>query len=199
MTSNKPAGQARAEGQGISIRKLLIEVISIVIGVLLALGVDQWNENRNHIRDAKEALINIKNELGTNYELLEYLHKNNFAVYNDTSSANSAAAENGGFIPGLQLQDTAWDTFLNTGIANYVEYDLLYAISQVYSIQDIYKSFGMQLIEADMSINVLSAALGQADGAANSAEALRPRFGFLLLIEEQLLESYSNQIEKMGE
>ena len=44
---------------------------------------------------------------------------------------------------GLQLKDTAWRTLTNTGIANYVDYETLYAISGVYSIQEKYKSYSL--------------------------------------------------------
>ena len=88
---------------GISIRNLLIEVASIVIGVLLALAVDQWNEDRNHLQNANAALINIKKELGTNFDLLEIIHHNNTTVYSNSMLENSAGADNGGFVPGFQL------------------------------------------------------------------------------------------------
>lgn len=198
MVSNDAKKPSDNHKRCISIRTLLVEVLSIVIGVLLALTVDQWNENCNHNLEASEALINIKKEFGTNYELLEFLHKNNSLVLSNNSSTDSLKTEGNGFIPGLQLQNTVWRTLLNTGIANYVDYDRLYKISEVYSIQDIYKSFGMQLIEADMNISVMRAALGQGDGSNQSTDALASRFGFLLQVEEQLLISYKVLIEDMG-
>ncbi len=90
-----------------SIRTLLVEVFSIVIGALLALAVDQWNEQRNNRRNADEALINIKKELGTNINLLELIHKNNTTVYQNLVAEKSSDTDNGGIVPGLQLQDTA--------------------------------------------------------------------------------------------
>ncbi len=196
-TSGNDEVRTHKAGLRKSIRTMLVEVLSIVVGVLIALAVDQWNQNRQNRQDADEALIKIKLELGTNIDLLELIHKNNMTVYEQIGGDQISGESNGGFVPGLQLQDTAWRTLTNTGIANYVDYEMLYAISGVYSIQEIYKSYGLQLIEADMNISVMRAALNPSADNDDLLDELAPRLGFLLQVEEQLLVSYKTLIEEM--
>ncbi len=79
-----------------------------------------------------------------------------------------------------------------------MDYEVLYAISEVYSIQKIYKTFGLQLVEADMNISVMRAALGHSSDNDHTMEVLSPRFAFLLQVEDQLLTSYKALVLDMG-
>lgn len=47
------------------------EIILVVIGILLALQINNWNENRNDLRDESEILINLNQEFQLNNKLLQ--------------------------------------------------------------------------------------------------------------------------------
>ena len=54
-----------------------LEALTIVIGVLAALAVSEWQESR-HIRErTQSALWNVRTELENNLEILEFVHSNN--------------------------------------------------------------------------------------------------------------------------
>lgn len=62
------------------IQTLLIEVFSIVLGVLLALAMNEWREQRAHQSQVKAALQNISHELRSNLDVLTAIHENNVAT-----------------------------------------------------------------------------------------------------------------------
>ena len=129
-TTKKQDGERATEDRGSlqqrrwSIQKLVIEVFSIVLGMLLALAVNEWSEQRSQQSQAESALQNISNELRSNLEFLTLLHDNNTAAISSMSEEQDANTdEERSLIPGLQLRETAWETLLSTGVSNYVEYE----------------------------------------------------------------------------
>ena len=53
-----------------SLKTILIEVFSIVLGVMLALGVSEWQQEREYAQLADTALANVARELESNLEVL---------------------------------------------------------------------------------------------------------------------------------
>ena len=173
-----------------SIKTLLIEVFSIVLGVLLALGLSEWSEDRQHRAQANIALANILLELESNETLLVAIHDNNTATITAMKAASPGEEQNLNFIPGLQLQDTAWEAFLSTGLSNYANYDDVLALSQLYSIQDIYKQAGLQLVEASMQVSAFAVVQEKEIDDDQYQEQFLVYFEMLSAIEGQLLTSY---------
>ena len=57
-----------------------LEALTIVIGVLAALAVSEWQESR-HIRErTQSALWNVRTELENNLEILEFVHRDRKSV-----------------------------------------------------------------------------------------------------------------------
>ena len=92
-----------------SMRAIFIEVVSIVLGVLLALAVNEWRALRAHDSEAESALQNIKNEVKSNQKTLKVIHENNLTTV-ESMTENSDRGEDRKFIPGLQLKSSAWET-----------------------------------------------------------------------------------------
>ena len=110
-----------SKGRRWPIQKLAIEVFSIVLGVLLALGVNEFREQRMHHKEAESAMHNIKLEIQSNQEFLTSLHENNAALLEAISDEENSEEGEGNFIPGLQVDATAWKTLLSTGVSNYID------------------------------------------------------------------------------
>jgi len=181
-------GKSRSD---VSFKTLAIEVVSIVVGVLLALGLSEWSEERKYQEQAEIALDNITSEIRANHKLLTVIHDNNVTTVQAMSDEReSGAAEDRNFIPGLQLRDTAWQTFLSTGLSNYASYDRVLALSQLYAIQDIYKQTGMQLVEATMTMSAYAAARETEVDNDHFQKQFVAYFEMLSSIEAQLLISY---------
>ena len=193
LTKRKPRA-----GRDWSAKGLIIEVLSIVLGVLLALGLSEWSEERQHQAQADVALANIILELESNQALLLIIHDNNAATIAAMKEASPDAEQNQNFIPGLQLQETAWDAFLSTGLSNYANYDDVLALSQLYSIQDIYKQSGLQLVEASMQVSAFAVVQEKEIDDDQFQKQFLVYFEMLTAIEAQLLVSYDDVIAELS-
>ncbi len=60
-----------------SLKTIMIEVFSIVLGVMLALGVSEWQQEREYAQLTDIALANVARELRSNLEVLSRIHENN--------------------------------------------------------------------------------------------------------------------------
>ena len=106
-------------------KSIFVEVSSIVAGVLIALAVNEWNENRVKQARVAEALENIAQEIDRNKQLLAFIHDKNLAVIAGFEKDTEQAKGTQQYIPGLQLQNTAWETTLNTGVSEFIDYKTL--------------------------------------------------------------------------
>jgi len=172
-----------------------IEALSIVLAVLLALGVDEWREERSQQQQAKAALIHVQVELNSNRELLELIHANNtetIRVMNQSQDSGEEVERN--FIPGHQLRETAWETLLSTGISNYVDYQTILELSATYSMQRIYKDTGSKMSAAAMNVAAYATVLGTEVDDNNYQQQFLSYFELLVAIETTLLESYQSSL-----
>ena len=193
LTKRKPRA-----GRDWSAKGLIIEVLSIVLGVLLALGLSEWSEERQHRAQADVALANIILELESNQALLVIIHDNNAATIAAMKEASPDAEQNQNFIPGLQLQETAWDAFLSTGLSNYANYDDVLTLSHLYAIQDIYKQSGRQLVEASMQVSAFAVVQEREVDDDQFQKQFLVYFEMLSAIEAQLLVPYDDVIAELS-
>jgi hypothetical protein len=182
-----------------SIKKMAVEVISIVIGVMLALGVSEWQEQRDRQEQAEIAVENIEAELRWNLELLSRVHVNNAATVSamNASDADAESEDELYITPVLQLRDSAHRTLLSSGIANFVSYETILSLSETYSLQTVYKKLGQQLSEAAMNV----AAYATVTGATVDNQDFQDQFGsyleMLVAAEQQLLEAYEATLAEL--
>jgi hypothetical protein len=169
--------------------------MSIVVGVLLALGLSEWSEERRYLEQAQLGLDNIVSEIRLNHQLLTAIHDNNTATIaatgGDQDSDSSADTERN-FTPGLQLRETAWEAFLMTGLSNYANYGQVLALSQLYDIQDIYKQTGTQLIAVSMTVSAYAAVRETDVDNDHFNKQFVGYFELLSNIEAQLLLAYDS-------
>ena len=139
--------------------KLALEVFSIVLGVLLALAVSEWQENRNNTEKASVALTNVRAELQSNLNLLQLIYPNNSKVVEGIESDQANTPEDATFIPGVQMRSSAWQTLATAGLGNFVDYQLLIELSQLYSMIEVYKQTAYSFIGANMDLAATATAL----------------------------------------
>ncbi len=180
-----------------SFRLFLIELFSVVIGVILALTLNQWSENRAIDKKVHIALTNIANEIQANAKILEIVHKQNSLVFQDSTLIDSTENSDT-YTPAMQLQDTAWNTFLSTGLSTNIEYELLLSLSQVYSIQDVYISFGTKVIESYLNITALTVLLGDETKEDEIDDQIKENLEMIFNVEEPLLELYTEALNNLS-
>ena len=183
-----------------SFKSAMREIFAIVVGVLLALAVNEWNENRIQTARANEAISNIIQEIESNLNLLQIVNKNNLSVValvESEKSENNEETQNLKFIPGLQIQDTAWQTLLSTGVSEFIEFSTLYDVSSIYSLQAIYRKLGFQLVESMMSNQALAMIIASNNKISNSNDLYLTNMKLILEIEKALLSNYQEKLKKL--
>ena len=159
--------------------RLLFEFLSIVVGVLLALGVNEWREDRNDRRRARQALINITREIEANLAHLSEVHRNNSAYMAALEKVPQEPVPSRSFQAAWGLQSTAWEAARDSGALSNVEYSTVLAISQVYQFQGTYLDLMRRLFEAQTLALLL--------GEESDAQVALQRMGGKLQVHTRLM------------
>lgn len=181
----------------VKFKSIFVEVSSIVAGVLIALAVNEWNENRVKQARVEEALENIAQEIARNTQLLEFIHQKNLEVIAGFENSAEHAQKNQQYIPGLQLQKTAWETTLNTGVSEFIDYKTLYGIAEVYSLQDIYKSLAYQFVQTIMTAKVTGVKRQLDLAKIDDKELYGDNIAMLVMNEQAILEQYKDALSML--
>ncbi|MGH7461127.1 MAG: hypothetical protein ACREMA_08870 [Longimicrobiales bacterium] len=133
--------------------RVLVESLLIVFSVLLALGLDQWRDQRARVRRANLALEAIRAEIVENLGTLQRVRSHHLAMRDSLLSyaaRRQAPPEQiylgGIFNPGL-THATAWESARETGVTGDLPYRLVLELSQVYDWQARYRSLGDALAQ----------------------------------------------------
>jgi len=123
--------------------KIAIEVSSVVLAVLLALGVDEWRENRKNEKLAKQAEYNIKKEIKVNIKRLEYISANYRKDIIIVDSLLNVCQNSKGEISlpvnnFTLISNTVWETVKSTKTINHIELNTVLFYSTFYQLFDIY-------------------------------------------------------------
>ena len=139
------------EQDGKAILRMLFEVVLIALGVFLGLLANNWHETREHREKAQAALRNFVGEMEANLqatqrgrdyhetlarELSQFLQSKEPS--RDERFANEVHFE--GLRPVI-FEHTAWDLALATQALSYLEADLAFKISKVYTQQTAFQTF----------------------------------------------------------
>jgi hypothetical protein len=130
--------------------RVLFESALIVLSILLALGFDEWQENREDEENVQLALSNFASELRQNRTRVEDAAPFNQGLRDvlrnryetdDIGSVDDFINMVGSYAP-LALQSTAWETALATGSLAKMNYNLVSALSLTYNLQNRYQLAG---------------------------------------------------------
>jgi hypothetical protein len=185
------------------LQTLLIEVFCIVLGVLLALGVNQWREDRANRSRADQLLQSITQELQRNQELLERIHDSNCAVVDTLRQMVDAEPDPGAedddrelsYAPGLQLQSTAWQVARSTEAFGEIEYQMVFPLSELYAMQEIYLDLGWQLARAVMTASAMAAVQNVEIDDDSFNRQFVSHFELVLSVETSLVQRYPRVLE----
>ena len=139
--------------RSINWRTLLLEAFFIVLGVVLALGANDWREQRSNVRHAATALESIRDELETNRQAVDnalayHAHlSDTLRIYLRPASQRDGATPapqpnmgifRKGFISPAITFSTAWQAAHATGAISYMAYDDVLLLSRIYESQRQY-------------------------------------------------------------
>ncbi|MDF2179802.1 hypothetical protein P2G88_16240 [Aliiglaciecola sp. CAU 1673] len=174
---------------------LLTEIITIVIGILLALAANEWNNQRIADNKADMTLHMVTEEVGSNFAVLQRIHAQNQQVLD--SIANSDSEETTQFLPGIQIRDTAWQTLLSSGIAENVEIGLLQALHDHYAVLNMYKQLSYQTLNTILSTQALVMGMTKNVEQAKSNDIFEDNIKLLVMVESALLTNTQSTLDSL--
>ena len=136
-------------GEQRSFLNLLFEVVLIAVGVFLALWANNWHENSEHRAQARAALRNFAAEMETNRQATQRnraYHETFARELREFLASKEPASEDRlnksvhfeGMRPVI-FEHTAWDLALATQALSYLDPDLAFDISKVYTGQNAFQ------------------------------------------------------------
>jgi len=131
-----------------SIGSLLAEIAMISVAVFIGLLADQWNESRHHEEQARSALRNFRAEVLANQKEVARVQNYHQTVRGGlisllTKGGQGTPAQDAHFdgIKPVHFEHTAWDLAVATQALSYLDTELAYAISRIYSHQEAFETF----------------------------------------------------------
>jgi hypothetical protein len=126
--------------------RVIFESALITVSILLALGLDEWRENRETETTIRQAVSNFLSEIRQNkarvddaapfnlglYEVIDLRHRNG-----EIKTMTDFIGMMDSYSP-VSLQSTAWETALATGSLAKMDYSLVSALSLTYGLQSRY-------------------------------------------------------------
>ena len=126
------------------ISRVLVESVLVVGSILLALALDEWNEDREFEDLARRSLANFEREIQQNRLRLEDVTPFHGGLRDVLANMDARGADVPattirnvleGFQPAL-LVSTAWETAVATGALGYMDYDVVAGLSLTYNLQE---------------------------------------------------------------
>ena len=131
--------------------QIVVESTLIVLSILLALAVDQWQDRREEEKLADQALISFQREIQQNKARLEdvtpfRMGMRDVLIMMDSTDEIRTSADFRTMV-GVEgfrapfLLDTAWQTALATGALTHMDYETVSALSHTYTLQERLQDF----------------------------------------------------------
>ena len=196
MTVNKTKLQSPSNFNFAKINRIIIEIVSVMFAVLVALGVDQWWEERENLELAAKMQIGIKNEIKKNLEEIEGTHKN-YTSTNDSLivylSKPEIDLDNFNLHLELAILTSAtWNTAQMLRAIHYMDYEWIIEVSTIYELQTIYLESQKQFLE-------VMGRLAEEDIEENPKKMFRVLVGRLMILnslQEGLIKEYSDLLNE---
>jgi len=180
--------------------RTIFESMLVVMSILLALAVREWQDTRVTERLIDRSLVSFQRELTQNKSQIENLYPFHLGLQSllaelQVESHPDAARELRNVLDSFQsavLLTTAWDTALATGALSQMDYELVYALSLTYSIQERFRS----LYNSGL-IDLLNSNLTD-DRAPTLAYAATRYVNDVTAAESELLAVYQQALEQLA-
>ena len=196
----RPAGPG---GLGLRLRdklpELLLEAVSVVFAVLLALAVDEWRETQSQKALAARARASILEEIRSNESELRNTRDTNRALLQRTEEAllrvkqEPETSVQFNFQVAL-LSSSSWHTAQMTQAANFLDFDWVRRVSKVYELQDLYVTSQSAVVDRISGISEIL----DGDDPQRMLTIIAERLRVALRIQDSLLEEYAKVLGKPG-
>ncbi|MCZ6828916.1 MAG: hypothetical protein O7F73_04910 [Gammaproteobacteria bacterium] len=123
--------------------RALVESVLIVVSILLALGLDEWQEDQEIQEMIDRSIINFSHELARNKSRVEDIsayHQGVWKILEKRSNQPNTASivEFRNIMDAMQpvvLTNSAWQTAVATGVLGRMDFELVSALTLTYNTQ----------------------------------------------------------------
>jgi hypothetical protein len=125
--------------------ELLLEAAMIFFAVMLALAAEEWREQKDRLELADRALRSVIEEVRSNLEELEITGVRNTERLESASAVLAeleAGRDQSDADVGLEvalLSSAAWQSAQMSQAVQYLDFDVMRELSEVYEVQDLYE------------------------------------------------------------
>jgi hypothetical protein len=181
-----------------SVLKILLEVALIGVGVFLGLMGEQWRENRQHHELAEQALRRFRTEIAANRAAVAGVKDyhadrlKDVQLYFDTPPSKRRDLDlhlTRSAAPAF-VSHTAWDLALATQSLTYLDNELAYSISSVYSDQAVLQTLEVAYLQAMYS-------KAPSTDLESYLSGLQAFFGDCTAIEPRLMTLYDDALARI--
>ena len=173
--------------------EISLEVFSVILAVLVALGVDQWREDRENAELARLARAKIEAEVISNAAELEAAGvkiRQLLSSLDTTLQAledKNGEAEMGIRFPVAVLSSSAWDTSKFTQALNFMDFEWVLRTGRIYDLQAIYHQSQTEVLKYISAIDE-----EESRQPARMLRGFRSRVRTALEVQQGLLEDYQD-------
>lgn len=189
--------------------KVLFESGLIIFSVLLALTLSEWREQARLNEETDRAMQLIRMELNSNLETLEKWNTNHRMILSnieqtleeydfETSEIDQRSLVRAQMPKGLtqnQLNTSAWDAIKQSQVSNALNIDIIFALSNLYTIQ----SQGVSQTLKSILQTLNSRELYKQTGKSETLLLLRGLFRELVSQEDYLIQTLKKTIKENKE
>lgn len=181
--------------------ELLLQSLLITLGVVIALAIGNWDEDRKRDREVVAILENLKSEALSNImvvqvweDYLDQLKTGIDSVFNGQKSMGEVLTNEGIVLenliqaekPSSSLQETAWKTAQTTNLVQYFDYRIIYQLTDMYN----YQNTVIQVDYATLNSLLLDRASFTPDSAQTNLRMMKKLSEELKVHHEKILMSY---------
>ena len=185
-----------------TLKKIVVEFVSVVFAVLLALGLNHWREDIAEKKLARKALRNIIVEIKSNIKSLSDVRLENeekIVELRKTASQIKSGEENDysiGYNHPI-MSNSAWTIANSTGAIKDMDLDMVLELSELYIFQDMFQDNGFSYFKVISSPGYRTSDLAAVESLIAQYEASQ-QFGTGLKNGlEDFLETYKGEIEEV--
>jgi len=177
---------------------LVVEAISVVFAVSLALAINEWRQGREEGRIASEAMDRLRIEIQQNHDNLAGVLDEQAgaidvlaAVIEDLVAGREPDGDLAFNFRTEQVRSAAWETALLTQAVRFIDFELVSSAADIYELQELV-SAGVQRVLDRMST------LGASEGEqlVRDLRLVHGAASQLLALERQLVRRYEAFLQR---
>jgi hypothetical protein len=180
--------------------KIFIEMFSVIFAVILALFINESQNDKYNKHLAETAFNNIKTECESNKTKLESMLKSHDSILYVFDSVITQLENTGKVTIVLseftleQLSDAAWEATKYTNAINYMDFKLIMDISSIYDLQKMYQ----KLVDDFYDDRLLTSRDDTVEDKISQIYKFHSYLGRFTDFGHQIIDEYASLIEKLN-